>query len=180
VTPPARGHASERVLCRVSRRETRELAAEQEGPLTGSATRSQQARWRAGPGPSGTAAQIAPIPQQIGARYNFDGIADFVQVYGNGNSEDQYLVGDWNGDGLDNIAVRRGNNIPMDFNFDGIVDFVQVYGNGNSEDQYLVGDWNSDGCGSFMSTSDGSSFDHLTSFIFGRRDGSGLGTTRSA
>jgi hypothetical protein len=37
-----------------------------------------------------------------------------------------------------------------------------------------------DGCGSFMSTSDGSSFDHLTSFSFGRRDGSGLGTTRSA
>ena len=37
-----------------------------------------------------------------------------------------------------------------------------------------------DGCGSFMSTSDGSSFDHLTSFSFGRRGASGLGTTRSA
>jgi|GEM_PF-481727 len=59
--------------------------------------------------------------------------------------EDQYLVGDWDGDGRDNIAVRRGNQILMDTNFDGTADIVQDFGNGNTEDQYLVGDWNGDG-----------------------------------
>jgi hypothetical protein len=59
--------------------------------------------------------------------------------------EDQYLSGDWDGDGKSNIAVRRGNQIIMDFNFDGIADRTQVYGNGNAEDQYLVGDWDGDG-----------------------------------
>jgi hypothetical protein len=59
--------------------------------------------------------------------------------------EDQYLVGDWDGDGKDNIAVRRGNKILMDFNYDGSHDREQSYGNGNGEDQYLVGDWDGDG-----------------------------------
>jgi nucleoside phosphorylase len=45
---------------------------------------------------------------------------------------------------------------------------------------YDVRDVIADGCGSFMLTSDESSFDHLTNFSFGRRDASGLGTTRSA
>ena len=61
------------------------------------------------------------------------------------SAEDQYLVGDWDGDGKDNIAVRRGNTIYMDTNFDGKQDKVQSFGNGNSEDQYLVGDWDGDG-----------------------------------
>ena len=61
------------------------------------------------------------------------------------NAVDEYLVGDWNGDGHDNIAIRQGNKILMDTNFDGLHDIEQSYGNGNSEDQYLVGDWNSDG-----------------------------------
>ena len=39
--------------------------------------------------------------------YNFDGIADRFQCYGDGDS-DVYVVGDWNGDGKDNLAVRRG------------------------------------------------------------------------
>ena len=60
-------------------------------------------------------------------------------------SEDQYLVGDWNGDGKVNIAVRRGNCVLMDTNFDGAHDMEQHYGHGNGEDQYLVGDWDGDG-----------------------------------
>ena len=59
--------------------------------------------------------------------------------------EDEYLVGDWDGDGTDNIAVRRGNQILKDTNFDGIADEEQLYGNGNAEDEYLVGDWDKDG-----------------------------------
>ena len=54
-------------------------------------------------------------------------------VYGNGNSEDEYLVGDWNGTFDAKLAVRRGNVILMDFNHDGIADKTVVYGNGNSE-----------------------------------------------
>lgn len=59
--------------------------------------------------------------------------------------EDEYLVGDWDGDGRDNIAVRRGNKILMDTNFDGIHNILQTYGDGNREDEYLVGDWDGDG-----------------------------------
>jgi hypothetical protein len=59
--------------------------------------------------------------------------------------EDQYLVGDWDGDGKDNLAVRRGNCVLMDFNFDGSHEREQCYGNSDSESQYLVGDWDGDG-----------------------------------
>src|SRR4051794_12476887 len=53
------------------------------------------------------------------------------------NAGSRYKVGDWNGDGRDNLAVRRGNQVVMDVNFDGAGDFTQAYGNGNSENQYL-------------------------------------------
>ncbi len=60
-------------------------------------------------------------------------------------SIDQYLVGDWNGDGVDDLAVRQANRIFMDYTHDGIVDQIQEYGRGNNEDEYLVGDWDGDG-----------------------------------
>ena len=53
-------------------------------------------------------------------------------------------MGDWDGDGRDNIAARKGNAIYMDTNFDGSHDILQTYGN-SSFDEYLVGDWNGDG-----------------------------------
>jgi len=59
--------------------------------------------------------------------------------------EDEYLVGDWDGDGCDNLAVRRGDTILMDIDFDGQHDIEYRYGLGASEDQYLVGDWDGDG-----------------------------------
>ncbi len=65
--------------------------------------------------------------------------------YGKGNQEDEYLVGDWNGDGKDNIAVRRGNQILMDFGNGVNSEKTVGYGKGNQEDAYLVGDWNGDG-----------------------------------
>jgi len=61
------------------------------------------------------------------------------------NAKFRYLVGDWNGNRTDNLAVRRGNRVLMDVNFDGLADFTQTYGSGNSEDQYLVGDWDGNG-----------------------------------
>jgi hypothetical protein len=72
---------------------------------------------------------------------DIDGVQSLYGVKG----EEQYLVGDWNGDRRDNLAVRRRNNVLMDTNFDGQADIQQAYGNGNSEDQYLVGDWDGDG-----------------------------------
>ncbi|MBI5917301.1 MAG: hypothetical protein HY842_18180 [Bacteroidetes bacterium] len=83
--------------------------------------------------------------------FNFDGSHDKEQAYGNGLSthklyyEDEYLAGDWDGDGKDNIAVRRNDAILMDINFSGGHDIGQSYGNGNWEDDYLVGDWDGDG-----------------------------------
>ncbi|MGD8613532.1 MAG: M23 family metallopeptidase [Desulfobacterales bacterium] len=76
---------------------------------------------------------------------DFDGAHNIKQSYGRGDQEDQYLVGDWDGDGRDNLAVRRGNKIYMDTDFDGTHNILQTYGVGNLEDDYLVGDWDGDG-----------------------------------
>lgn len=59
--------------------------------------------------------------------------------------EDQYLVGDWNSDDIEDLALRRGNCVLREWDRDGVVDHEQCYGNGNDEDEYLVGDWNGDG-----------------------------------
>ena len=82
---------------------------------------------------------------QIVMDYDYDSQRDHTQRYGRGAQEDEYLVGDWDGDGIDEIAVRRGNEIIMDFNGDGQRDRTQYYGRGAQEDEYLVGDWDGDG-----------------------------------
>lgn len=65
--------------------------------------------------------------------------------FGQAEHEDEYLVGDWDGDGLNEIAVRRGNQFYLSFDNDTSHDKVFTFGNGNSEDQHLVGDWDGDG-----------------------------------
>jgi len=45
--------------------------------------------------------------------------------------EDEYLVGDWNGDDIEDIAVRRDNCILREWTGDGLVDHTQCYGNGD-------------------------------------------------
>jgi hypothetical protein len=67
------------------------------------------------------------------------------QVFLNAHTVEEYLVGDWDGDGRDNLAVRQGNRILMDTDFDTTYNIEQVFGRGDSEDQYLVGDWDRDG-----------------------------------
>jgi hypothetical protein len=60
--------------------------------------------------------------------------------------EDEYLVGDWTGDGKDKLAVRREGIIMCQSNLaDTVARLETGYGDGNSEDQYLVGDWTGDG-----------------------------------
>jgi len=59
---------------------------------------------------------------------------------------DQYLAGDWDGDGIDEIAARVSNDIYVDVDGDSLADLYNRYGVGKSEDQYLAGDWNNDGC----------------------------------
>ena len=65
--------------------------------------------------------------------------------YGNGNLEDQYLVGDWTGDGKAKLAVRRGRQIIYQAHITDTTGTAVSYGNGNAEDQYLAGDWTGDG-----------------------------------
>ncbi|MHB1063952.1 MAG: hypothetical protein ACYC1Z_05560, partial [Georgenia sp.] len=66
------------------------------------------------------------------------GVADKVVVYG--NSGDTVLVGDWDGDGVVTVAVRRGNVFHVKNSVSsGVADKVVVYG--NSGDTVLVGDW---------------------------------------
>ncbi|GAB3439626.1 hypothetical protein GCM10027517_13200 [Phycicoccus ginsengisoli] len=61
-----------------------------------------------------------------------------------GSATDQVLVGDWDGDGKDTLAVRRGNtyyvtNSPTG----GAASYSFVFG--AASDAVLVGDWNGDG-----------------------------------
>lgn len=85
------------------------------------------------------------IGNKVHYDYNNDGYSDLVQAFGKGIDKEEYLFGDWNGDGTSNVAVRRGSKILMDFNYKAGVDKTYSYGKGNQEDEYLVGDWNGDG-----------------------------------
>jgi hypothetical protein len=72
----------------------------------------------------------------------WDSTADHVFRYGRTN--DQVYVGDWDGDGADTLAVRRGNRYFFGNSLaDGPADVVLDYG--RATDQVLVGDWNGDG-----------------------------------
>jgi hypothetical protein len=59
---------------------------------------------------------------------------------------DQPVVGDWDGNGFENIGVRRGNRWYLDDNGNGVWDGAdQVHTFGWATDQPVVGDWNGDG-----------------------------------
>ena len=76
--------------------------------------------------------------------------ADVTFTYG--KTTDEILVGDWDGDGVDTIAVRRGNayyflNTAAEDLTDGgayVADTVLYYG--KDTDEVVVGDWDGDGC----------------------------------
>ncbi|MEE6289213.1 N-acetylmuramoyl-L-alanine amidase [Georgenia sp. MJ173] len=61
---------------------------------------------------------------------------------------DDVLVGDWDGDGVDTLALRRGNEYHVYNSFrGGRADTVVRYG--RADDVVLVGDWNGDGTDTF-------------------------------
>ncbi|WP_210729274.1 MULTISPECIES: C39 family peptidase [Actinomyces] len=99
--------------------------------------------------PSGVAAGAANArgtEKNLGSTYyfanTFTSKATTVITYGRNN--DTALVGDWNGDGKDTLAVRRGNYYFFSNRLvGGAADVVIIFG--RATDQVLVGDWNGDG-----------------------------------
>ncbi len=66
------------------------------------------------------------------------GNADEIVYYG--KSTDDVLVGDWDGDGEDTFAVRRGNMYYIKNSVsNGVADQVTAYG--RSDDEVYVGSW---------------------------------------
>ncbi|WP_425709430.1 sugar phosphate isomerase/epimerase family protein [Georgenia sp. Z1491] len=65
-----------------------------------------------------------------------------------GRPGDDVLVGDWDGDGSDTLAVRRGNAYYLSNNlYGGNADVELTYG--RASDEVLVGDWDGDGVDTF-------------------------------
>ncbi len=69
------------------------------------------------------------------------GVTDLKFTFG--KSTDEVLVGDWNGDGVDTVCLRRGNRYYFTNTLGGDVDFTIEFG--ESTDEALVGDWDGDG-----------------------------------
>ncbi|MGO1172854.1 MAG: exo-alpha-sialidase [Actinomycetaceae bacterium] len=76
----------------------------------------------------------------------WDATADHVFAYG--RSGDEVLIGDWDGDGSDTLAVRRGNRYFLNNTLVGGDADVEL-GFGRAGDVVLVGDWDGDGVDSF-------------------------------
>ncbi|MBF9713153.1 hypothetical protein IHQ76_09345 [Bifidobacterium dentium] len=70
------------------------------------------------------------------------GAAEFSFAYG--RTGDEVYIGDWDGDGFDTLAVRRGNFFYIKNSLNGgNADVMFSYG--RQEDTVLVGDWDGDG-----------------------------------
>jgi len=73
---------------------------------------------------------------------------DRVQRLG-GLATDIPVIGDWNGDGIDEIGLHRNRNFLVDYNGNGRWDRIaggdMVYAFGAIGDTPIVGDWNGDG-----------------------------------
>ncbi len=74
-----------------------------------------------------------------------DGLVSF------GSSTDLPVVGDWNGDGVDDVGIRRGNLFFLDLNGNRIWEpgIDGIFAFGSSTDIPVIGDWNGDGTDDF-------------------------------
>ncbi|WP_454086145.1 gamma-glutamyltransferase [Georgenia sp. Marseille-Q6866] len=66
------------------------------------------------------------------------------EVFRYGRTGDEVLIGDWDGDGVDTIAVRRGNVVHVSGGHRG-GDAARTFTYGRPGDTLLVGDWDGDG-----------------------------------
>ncbi|MGO1833954.1 MAG: choice-of-anchor I family protein [Actinomycetaceae bacterium] len=87
-----------------------------------------------------------PTPPGVGNGFyltnGWDGTADATFSFG--RASDEVLIGDWDGDGVDSPAVRRGNAYFLSNSFAGGRADVELRF-GRASDQVLVGDWDADG-----------------------------------
>ncbi|WP_170037141.1 PD40 domain-containing protein [Georgenia soli] len=78
----------------------------------------------------------------IALSYRHAGTQDFSFTFG--RAGDVVLSGDWDGDGVDTFAVRRGNAYHLrNTNTSGPADKIIIYGKAN--DEVFVGDWDGNG-----------------------------------
>ncbi|MCK6209006.1 S8 family serine peptidase [Georgenia sp. EYE_87] len=90
----------------------------------------------------------APVPQpgtdgSVTFYLNDAWSASANHVFTYGRAGDGAYVGDWDGDGRDTLAVRRGNVFYVADSQRGTAD--QVFAYGRPDDVVLVGDWDGDG-----------------------------------
>src|SRR5699024_7089482 len=83
-----------------------------------------------------------PAPPNVGNGYylndGWDAVAE--REFSFGRAADEVLVGDWDGDGTDTLAVRRGNAYFLSNTFlGGAAEVELTYG--RASDEVLVGDW---------------------------------------
>jgi len=87
-----------------------------------------------------------PAPAVPGPTFHLadDTLTRTTHVFTYGRPGDEVLVGDWDGDGTDTLAVRRGNAVHVSNSLrGGPADVVLAYG--RPGDEVLVGDWDGDG-----------------------------------
>lgn len=70
---------------------------------------------------------------------------DLVMSFG--RPTDTVLVGDWNGDGIDTVALRRGDTFIVTNSHSGHDAFEVTFG--RAGDEVFAGDWNGDGFDTF-------------------------------
>ena len=100
--------------------------------------------------PVAAAATTTGAVSGIGAQFFFsDGWHTTAATEVNyGRSDDEFFIGDWDGDGVDTLAVRRGTRFHVSNGFSGgRADTVLDYG--RLGDTVLVGDWDGDGADTF-------------------------------
>lgn len=83
----------------------------------------------------------------VNGNQTFDG-PDVDANIGFGRADDIPVIGDWDGDGFDNLALYRGNRFILDVNGNGVWDGPEIDANigfGRVGDTPIVGDWDGDG-----------------------------------
>ncbi|MCD8110721.1 MAG: hypothetical protein LUE14_11600 [Clostridiales bacterium] len=81
--------------------------------------------------------------------YLYDALGDstYSTSVDYGRVDDEVLVGDWDGDGVETFCVRRGNTyyFSNDTTFTSTTEDVKL-DYGRTTDEVIVGDWDNDGC----------------------------------